>query len=40
MTEKQLVKELSFEEYLRRNPMPTKTIDDKNYVIIEMEVIE
>ena len=27
MTEKQL----SFEEYLRRNPMPTKPLDDENY---------
>lgn len=27
MTEKRL----SFEEYLRRNPMPTKLLDDENY---------
>lgn len=40
MTEKRLVEGLSFEEHLRRNPMPTKTIDTENYVIVGMEVIE
>ena len=37
MTEKQLVEGLSFEEYLRRNPMPTKLLDNENYKIIEIK---
>lgn len=36
MTEKRLVEGLSFEEYLRRNPMPTKILDNKNYRIVEV----
>ena len=35
MTEKRLIEGLSFDEYLRRNPMPTKTLDDSNYRIVE-----
>lgn len=35
MNEKRLIEGLSFEEYLRRNPMPTKPLDTKNYKIIE-----
>lgn len=35
MTEKRLVEGLSFEEYLRRNPMPTRTRDNENYRIVE-----
>ena len=30
-----IVNELSFEEYLRRNPMPTRTLDNDNYKIIK-----
>ena len=37
MTEKRLVEGLSFEEYLRRNPMPTKPLDNENYKIIEIK---
>ena len=37
MTEKRLVEGLSFEEHLRRNPMPTKPLDTKNYKIIEIK---
>lgn len=38
MTEnKRLVEGLSFEEYLRRNPMPTKPLDNKCYEIIEVK---
>lgn len=33
MNEKRLVEELSFNEYLRRNPMPTKSVDNENYHI-------
>lgn len=28
---------ISFIEYLRRNPMPTKTLDNENYKIIEIK---
>lgn len=34
---KRLVEGLSFDEYLRRNPMPTKTLDNENYKIIEIK---
>lgn len=37
MSEKRLVEGWSFEEYLRRNPMPTKTLDNENYKIIEIK---
>lgn len=37
MTEKRLIEGLSFEEYLRRNPMPTKLVDNENYKIIEIK---
>ena len=30
---KRFVDGLSYEEYLRRNPMPTKTLDNDNYRI-------
>lgn len=41
MTTKQFtVDGLSFEEYLRRNPMPTKTLDKNNYRIIEVRYKE
>lgn len=35
-----IVNELSFEEYLRRNPMPTRTLDNDNYKIIEVRYEE
>lgn len=35
MSEKRLIEGLSFDEYLRRNPMPTKTLDNSNYRIVE-----
>ena len=35
MTEKRLVEGLFFEEYLRRNPMPTKLVDNENYYVVE-----
>ena len=37
---KRLVEVLSFDKYLRRNPMPTKTLDNKNYMIIEVKDCE
>lgn len=30
-----LIEGLSFEEYLRRNPMPTKSVDNENYYVVE-----
>ena len=36
MTDKGLIEGLSFEEYLRRNPMPTRRLDTTNYKIIEV----
>ena len=36
MTEKRLVEGLSYEEHLRRNPMPTKTLDNSTYEIVEV----
>lgn len=37
MTEKRyLIGELSFEECLRRNSMPTKTLDNDKYRIVEV----
>ena len=30
----------SYEEYLRRNPMPTKTLDNDNYKIVEVRYKE
>ena len=35
MTEKRLIDGWSFEEYLRKNCMPTKTLDNENYYIVE-----
>lgn len=40
MTEKRLVEGLSYEEYLRKNPMPTKTLNTDNYRIVEVRYIE
>lgn len=37
MTEKRLIKGLSFEEHLKKNPMPTKLLDNENYKIIEIK---
>lgn len=36
MTEKRLIDGWSYEEYLRRNPMPTRTLDSDNYRIVEV----
>ena len=27
---------MSYEEYLRRNPMPTRTLDTEDYMIVEV----
>lgn len=41
MTEKRYTVEgLSFEEYLRRNPMPAKTLDNDNYRVVEVRCKE
>lgn len=40
MTAKRLVEGLSYEEHLRRNPMPTKSMDNDNYRIVEVRCEE
>lgn len=37
MIKKRLFEELSFEEYVRMYCMPTRTLDTKNYKIIEIK---
>lgn len=40
MSDKGLIEGLSFEEYLRKNPMPTRTLNTTNYRVIEVRFKE